>query len=183
MVVQLVKIDVNGGNDWSWRIGGKDWRIEETMISHTRWVCNVTLIDSECEWETSENFYKKCMEIYEVNTAYCLPAPGLEWPECHTKTEVELELLTDIDMPLIVEKGMREGMCHAVGKQKPTTNTWKTMIWLQNIILMHWNVKKSMGKFRFADDSIQDYEKVSDKYYILEVDVKYLKLKLKKYTW
>lgn len=48
---------------------------------------------------------------------------------------------------------------------------------------MHWNVKKSMGKFRFADDSIQDYEKVSDKYYILEVDVKYLKLKLKKYTW
>lgn len=40
-----------------------------------------------------------------------------------------------------------------------------------------------MGKFRFADDSIQDYEKVSDKYYILEVDVKYLELKLKKYTW
>lgn len=78
---------------------------------------------------------------------------------------------------------MREGMCHAVGKQKPTTNTWKTMIWLKNIILMYWNVKKSMGKFRFADDSIQDYEKVSDKYYILEVDVKYLKLKLKKYTW
>ena len=26
-----------------------------------------------------------------------------------------------------------------------------------------------MGKFRFADESIQDYEKVSDKDYILEV--------------
>ena len=29
------------------------------------------------------------------------------------KTEVKLELLTDVDMLLMVEKGIRGGMCHA----------------------------------------------------------------------
>ena len=30
------------------------------------------------------------------------------------KTEVKLELLTDVDMLLMVEKGIRGGICHAM---------------------------------------------------------------------
>ena len=35
-----------------------------------------------------------------------LSAPGLAWQACLKKTEVKLELLTDVDMLLMVEKGI-----------------------------------------------------------------------------
>ena len=41
-----------------------------------------------------------------------MSAPGLVWQACLKKTRVRLELLTDIDMLLIVEKGIRGGICH-----------------------------------------------------------------------
>ena len=49
-----------------------------------------------------ENFRNKCIEIYELDPAHFLPESGLAWQACLKKTEVELELLTDIDMLLMV---------------------------------------------------------------------------------
>ena len=46
-----------------------------------------------------------------------LSAPGLAWQACLKKTEVEVELLTDVDMLLMVEKGIRGGICHTLQKQ------------------------------------------------------------------
>ena len=45
-----------------------------------------------------ENFRDKCIEIYELDPAHFLSAPGLAWQACLKKTEVELELLTNIDV-------------------------------------------------------------------------------------
>ena len=59
-----------------------------------------------------ENFKYKCIEIYEFDTAHLLSAPGLSWQPCLKNTRVKLELLTDIDMLLMVEKGNRGGICH-----------------------------------------------------------------------
>ena len=42
-----------------------------------------------------------------------MSAPGLAWQACLKKTGVKLELLTDIDMLLMVEKGTRGGICQA----------------------------------------------------------------------
>ena len=58
-----------------------------------------------------ENFRNKCIEIYELDPAHFLSAPGLAWQACFKKTNVKLELLTDIDMLLVVEKGIRVGIC------------------------------------------------------------------------
>ena len=45
-----------------------------------------------------------CLEIYELDPAKFLSAPGLAWQAALKKTKVELALLTDIDMLLMVEK-------------------------------------------------------------------------------
>ena len=46
-----------------------------------------------------------CLNEYGLNPARFLSAPGLAWQVCLKETKVELELLTDIDMLLMVEKG------------------------------------------------------------------------------
>ena len=42
--------------------------------------------------------------MYELDPTHFLSAPGLAWQACLKKTEIKLELLTDIDMLLMVEK-------------------------------------------------------------------------------
>ena len=41
-----------------------------------------------------------CIKVYELDPAHFLSAPGLAWQACLKKTEVKLELLTDVDMLL-----------------------------------------------------------------------------------
>ena len=53
-----------------------------------------------------------------------LSAPGLAWQGCLKKTGVELELLTDNDMLLMIEKGIRGGMCHAIYKYAKANNRY-----------------------------------------------------------
>ena len=59
------------------------------------------------------NFTKKCIEIYELDPAHCLSEPKLAWQACLKKTELKLVLLTYVDMLLMLEKGIRGGICHA----------------------------------------------------------------------
>ena len=71
-----------------------------------------------------ENFRNKCIEIYELDPAHFLSAPGLAWQCCLKKTEVELELLTNIDMLLMVEKGIRAGICDAIHRYAKANNKY-----------------------------------------------------------
>ena len=76
-----------------------------------------------------ENFRYKCIEIYNLDPFHFLSAPELAWQACLKKTGVKFELLTDIGMILMVEKGIRGGICqvtHMYAKQ--TINIWKIMI-------------------------------------------------------
>ena len=61
-----------------------------------------------------ENFRDKCIQIYELDPAHFLPAPGLAWQACLKKTKLKLELLTDIEMLLMVEKGIRGRIFQAI---------------------------------------------------------------------
>ena len=71
-----------------------------------------------------ENFRNKCIEIYEFDPAHFLSAPGLAWQACLKKTKVKLELLTDVHMLLMVEKGIRGGICHARHRYAKANNKY-----------------------------------------------------------
>ena len=71
-----------------------------------------------------ENFRDKCIEIYELDPAHFLSAPGLAWQACLKKTKVELELLTDNDMLHMYEKGTRGGMCQATYRYAKANNKY-----------------------------------------------------------
>ena len=59
-----------------------------------------------------ENFRNKCIKIHEPHPAYFSSAPGLPWQAYFfKKKEQKLGLLTDIDMLLMVAKGIRGGIC------------------------------------------------------------------------
>ena len=55
-----------------------------------------------------ENFWNMCMKIYEFDPAKFLSVPWLAWQAALKKTKVKLDLLTNIDMLLMVEKAIGE---------------------------------------------------------------------------
>ena len=69
-----------------------------------------------------KNFRKKWLKIYDLDPAKCLSAPGLAWQVALKKTKVKLELLTDTDMLLMVEKAIREGICHMIHQYAKANN-------------------------------------------------------------
>ena len=69
-----------------------------------------------------ENFRNMCLEIYELDPVYFVSAPGLAWQTCLKKTEVKLELITDYDMTLMIEKGIRGGICQAIQRYAKANN-------------------------------------------------------------
>ena len=71
-----------------------------------------------------ENFRNMCIKVYELDPAHFLSAPGLAWQACLEKTEVKLELMTDVDMLLMVEKGIRGGICHAIYRYAKGNNKY-----------------------------------------------------------
>ena len=55
-----------------------------------------------------ENFRKMCLKIYHLDPVKFLSALGLALQADLKKTELKLELLTDTDMLLMVEKASEE---------------------------------------------------------------------------
>ena len=71
-----------------------------------------------------ENFRTKCIEIYELDPAQFSFVPGLAWQTFLKKTDVKLELLTENYMLLMVEKGIRGGIYHAIHRYAKANNTY-----------------------------------------------------------
>ena len=74
--------------------------------------------------DVSENFRNMRLEIYELDPAKFLSAPGLAWQAALKKTKVKLDLLTDIDMLLMVEKGIRGGICQSIYRYEKANNKY-----------------------------------------------------------
>ena len=90
----------------------KDFEIKRLREFHDLYVQSNTLLLRD----VFENFWNTCLEINELDAAKFLPDPGLAWQAALKKIKVKLDLLTDIDMLLIVEKriSIRVGICPSV---------------------------------------------------------------------
>ena len=128
---------------------------------------------------------------YELDPAQFLSLPGLAWQAYFKKTIIELELLTDYDMLLMVEEGIRGGICHSIhgsakanNKYMKNYNNNEELSYIQYLDannLYGWAMSKNLpvNGFKWIDsneineDFIKNYNENDSKGYILEVDVKY----------
>ena len=59
-----------------------------------------------------EKFIKTCLDYYGLDPCHYLSSPGLSWDAMLKMTGIELELISDIDIHLFIEKGMRAGISY-----------------------------------------------------------------------
>ena len=139
------------------------------------------------------NFRDICLKEYELDPAHFLLLPGLAWQACLKKTNIELELLTDYGMLLMVEEGIRGGICHSIHRCAKANNKYmknydknEESFYIQYLDannLYGWAMSKKLpvNEFKWLDTNkineefIKNYNENDKKGYILEVDVKYLK--------
>ena len=90
------------------------------VFYHVLYVQGDTLILAD----VFENFINKCFEIYELDPAHFLSAQRLTWQACFKKTGIELELSTDNNMLLMIEKVIRRGITHAIHRYAEANNKY-----------------------------------------------------------
>ena len=139
-----------------------------------------------------ENLRGKCIKIYELDPAHFLSAPGLAWQACLKKAKVNLELLTNSDMLLMVEKGIRGGICQAIHTYAKANNKYMKnynedtissyLMYLDAGNLYGWAMSQKLPisgfkwvekLSRFNERLIKKYNENSDIGYFFEVDIDY----------
>ena len=170
----------------------KGFKLENLRDYHDLYVQGDTLLLGN----VFNNFRDMRIKEYELDPAHFLSLPGLAWQACLKKTNIELELLTDYDMLLMVEEGIRGGICHSKHRyakandryMKNYNNNEKSSYiqYLDANNLYGWAMSKKLpvNGFKWIDNSetaehvineefIKNYNENDNKGYILEVDVKY----------
>ena len=98
----------------------KDFEINDLGKYHDLRLKSDTLLLAD----VFKNFRKICLKIYQLDAVKLFPTPGLAWQADLKKTKVKLELLTDIDMLLIVQKGIKRGICNAIHRYAKANNKY-----------------------------------------------------------
>ena len=71
-----------------------------------------------------ENFRKTCLTYYGLDPLHYISAPALAWDAMLKMTGINLELLTDIDMQLFIEKGSRSGISYIAHRHAEANNKY-----------------------------------------------------------
>ncbi|XP_054256909.1 uncharacterized protein LOC128981938 [Macrosteles quadrilineatus] len=139
--------------------------------------------------DVMDNFRDVCLQTYSLDPAWYFTAPGLAWSAMLKLTDVELQLLTDLDMILMVEKGIRGGVSQCCLRQARANNKYMSqgfdenkepsyLVYLDANNLYAWAMSQAMpfGDFRWRKDTEINVLDISDDAatgYILEVDLEY----------
>ena len=132
-----------------------------------------------------------CSKIYQLDPAKFLLVSGLAQQGALKKTELKLELLADIDMLLMVEKGIRGEICHEIHHYAKANNKYMKDYDKKRIMyLKYWDVinfycwamsqKLPVNNFEWIEETpqfnegfIKNYNDEVDEAYCVEFDVQY----------
>ena len=136
-----------------------------------------------------EAFRGTGLEHYSLDPAHFYTSPRLAWKACLRKTRVRLELLTDPDILLMFERGIRGGITQAVHHYTSANNPYigdkfdpleesSYLQYLDANNLYGWAMSQPLptGRFRWISIEPNKVGKLAartDKGYLLEVDVSY----------
>ena len=133
-----------------------------------------------------EEFRNICLENYSLDPAWYYTSPGLSWDALLKHSRVKLELLTDPDMLLMFEKGIRGGISMIsnrfgqannkfMGKKFDPSQPSKYLAYLDANNLYGWAMMKPLpvGDFKWMEE--RELEHWEDFPCILEVDLDYPK--------
>ena len=98
----------------------KVFKLENLGDYHDLYVKSDTLLLAD----VFNNFRDMCLKEYELDPAPFLSLLRLAWQACLKKTNIELELLTDYDMLLMVEEGIKGGICHSIHRYAKANNRY-----------------------------------------------------------
>ena len=167
----------------------KRFILENLGDYHDLYVQSATLLLAD----VFNNFKDMCIKEYKLDPAHFLSLPGLAWQACLKKTNIELELLTDYDMLLMVEEGIKGGICHSVHRYAKANNKYMKnynnneessyIQYLESNNLYGWAMSNELpvNGFKWLDNDemneefIKNYNENDKEGYILEIDVKYPK--------
>ena len=96
----------------------KDFEIKNLGVYHDLYVEHNALLLVNA----FENFQNMCYGIYELDPAKFLAAPGLAWQAPLKKTKVKIDLLTDIEILLILEKDIIGRICDSIYRYAKANN-------------------------------------------------------------
>lgn len=139
-----------------------------------------------------ENFRRTCQNIFKLDPAHYFTAPGLSFDAMLKFTNVEIELLTDVDMLLFIERGIRGGISQCSKRFSNANNKYmkdfdpetesKFLIYLDANNLYGYSMMKYLpiSDFKWCEDveqftteSILNLSDESSVGYIFEVDLEY----------
>ncbi|XP_043478219.1 uncharacterized protein LOC122508763 [Leptopilina heterotoma] len=136
-----------------------------------------------------ENFRNQCLISYGLDPAHYYTTPGLTWDAMLKHTNIRLELLTDIDMVMFVERGIRGGVSQCTNRYAKANNHYMKeynesegtsyIVYFDANNLYGWAMIQSLpyGGFEWIEnfDNSFDFNVSDDEAigYILEVDLDY----------
>ena len=71
-----------------------------------------------------EKFISACLDYYGLDLCHYFSSPGLSRDVMLRKTKLKLDLISDIDMHLFIEKGMRGGISYIAKRHSKANNKY-----------------------------------------------------------